>query len=145
MRIKKRICTVAAVLVLTLAYAFCIGGCSEKNTETTVSSEEPVLSAKEDTRITVGSISCDALVQELTLTDADPSELEEILPKLSQLKKLTLEGMIPDAKSLLKLSDLYPSLELVCQINIAGVTASTDVQVLDLADTVQILFLILME
>ncbi len=135
MRIKKRIRTIAAVLVLATAYALCIGGCSKKDVETTVSSAETVISAKEDTRITVGSISCDALVQELTLIDADSSELEEILPKLSQLKKLTLEGMIPDTKSLLKLSDLYPSLELVFQINVAGVTVSTDVQVLDLTDT----------
>ena len=84
----------AAVLLLVAACLFCMTGCSEKKSE--AASEPPketVVHKETDTStITVGSIQCDSQAQELTVTDASAAELEEILPQLPELKKLTLEG-----------------------------------------------------
>lgn len=127
MRIQRR----AAVFVLAaLLCGISFSGCSEKAGDTTVPEEKNITA-----EVTVGSIRCDPLAQELNVVDADPAELEEILPLLPQLKKLTLEGNIPHSQKLLALKERFPELTLVCRVNLGGKSVFTDANILDLSNT----------
>lgn len=126
----------AAVPLSAAACIFCTTGCSqEQSVESPEVPEATVIQKKADNRIRVGSISCDALAQELTVADANPAELEEILPQLTELRKLTLEGILPDATALIHLQARYPEVAFAFQLRIWGRTYSSDTRVLDLADT----------
>ena len=83
----------------------------------------------------MGSICCDVDSKELSVVDADFTELEEILPLLPHLEALTLEGKIPPADKLLALRQQFPDLVLVCPVTIGNRTLSTDAQILDLSDS----------
>lgn len=86
-------------------------------------------------RVNVGSICCDSFAQELTVADAEPEELEAVLPLLPRLKKLTLEGKVPQTRTLLALWEQFPELTLVCRVNLGGKSVSTDAEILDLSET----------
>lgn len=133
---RKRITAKTAAVLLSLpAYLFCIAGCGELPEKAESAPGETIIQEKEDTVITVGSIRCDALTQELTVTDANPAELEELLPQLPQLKTLTLEGTVPDISALSAFMDQHPNLQLICPISINGNDYSTDAQVLDFTNS----------
>ena len=137
MKKKNSISVKAAAVVLSLmACISCTTGCSKEDSEVTVETpKETVIQLKEDTTITVGSISCDAYVQELTVTNANSADLEELLPQLPQLQKLILEGTIPDATAMIQLQSQYPEIAFAFQLRIWGNNYSSDTQILDLADT----------
>jgi len=124
-----------AALLAVLA-AVCLTGCGAKQPDPgTEPAKETTLAAAEDTRIAVGSISCDALTRELTVVDADAAVLEELLPQLPQLQTLTLEGALPDATALIRLQAQYPQIHFDFQVGLWGNTYSSDTRVLDLAGT----------
>ena len=83
----------------------------------------------------VGKISIDPSTKELTVCDADPAELEQVLPQLSGLETLHLEGTIPETERLLALKAAFPHISLVCQLQLDGHTVSTDALVLELPGT----------
>lgn len=85
--------------------------------------------------ITIGEDPLDPLVQELTITDADPSQLEQALPLLPHLEKLTLEGKIPAPEKLLALKEKFPQVTLICPLMFGGKPVRTDAQQLDLTGT----------
>ncbi len=124
----------AAVCLTALSCLFCSTGChKDKAVQTNTFPSEIVVSATENSTITVGSIQCDALTQELNITDANLQELEEILPQLSQLRLLKLEGTLPEIQSIQGILAQYPQLNLVCQVDIGGNLYSTDLEQLDLS------------
>lgn len=126
----------AAVVLSVLTCISCTTGCSkETGAAPTKVSKETVVQLKADTTITVGSISCDTHAQELTVTDANSAELEELLPRLPELQKLTLEGILPDATALIELQSRYPDVEFDFSLRIWGNTYNSDIRVLDLAGT----------
>lgn len=126
----------AAVLLLATACILCTTGChQEKPSEVSELPEETIVQEKAGTDITVGSIRCDVLAQELTVTDANAAELEEILPQLPELQKLTLKGILPDATALIRLQSRYPEIMFDFQLRIWGNTYSSDIRILDLAGT----------
>lgn len=140
MMIRNRISRKTAVaLVSAAACIFCITGCSKQSPAAPAASaelpEETVILTEVGRTITVGNIQCDSLVQELTVTDANAAELEEILPQLPELKKLSLEGLLPDATALIRLQSRYPEITFDFQIRIWGNTYGSDIKILDLADT----------
>jgi len=114
-----------AALVCTVSLLGCGGTAAEQETvirETT-------------SQISVGGIHCDALVQELTVLNADLQVLEQLVPQLPQLRTLTLEGQIPPVEKLLDLKGQFPDLNLVCLVTLGGKTVSTGTQLLDLSET----------
>lgn len=97
---------------------------------------EPATAAiASDRQITIGSIRCDSLATELTVTDADPGQLEQALTLLPQLERLTLEGAIPPVETLLAFREKFPQVMLVFQTQLGGQSVSTDTEVLDLSNT----------
>lgn len=137
MKKKNRISVkTAAVILAVMACISCTTGCSKETAETPEKVPETTVVRKQsDTTITVGSISCDELTQELTVTDANTAELEELLPRLPELKKLTLEGILPDATALIRLQSQYPDIEFEFSLRIWGNAYNSDLRVLDLAGT----------
>ena len=137
MKRKNRISVKTAAMVLSvIACISCTSGCGKKvASEPAATPKETVVQLKTDTTITVGSITCDALTQELTVINANYAELEELLPQLPELKKLTLEGILPDATALIKMQSMYPQIAFDFQLRIWGNTYSSDITVLDLAGT----------
>ena len=77
--------------------------------------------------------SLDNLAQELTLLDAKPEELEQLLSQLPHLKKLTLDGNIPPYETLLELHAQFPDLEMVFPVAFGEKIIISDVEVLDLS------------
>ena len=77
--------------------------------------------------------SFDNLAQELTLLDAKPEELEQLLSQLPHLKKLTLDGNIPPYETLLELHAQFPDLEMVFPVAFGEKIIISDVEVLDLS------------
>jgi len=135
MKIHKTIKFRAAALILWLVVSGIIFTGCNKNAGSTALSGEASLAANADIEVTVGSICCSSDARELSVTDADPAELEEILPLLPQLNKLTLEGSLPPVRMLVSLKQQYPDLALVCQVSLGGKTVSSDAETLDLSAT----------
>jgi len=125
----------AALLLAAAACITCTSGCRKTETENPEIPAETKVQSTETQTISIGSIQCDAAAQELTVTDADADELEQLIPLLPQLKKLTLEGTVPELRTLLDLKSRYPELTVVCQITLGGSSYSTDTQILELTDT----------
>ena len=84
-------------------------------------------------QVRFGGVCCDGRVQELTVTDADPEELMEVLPLLPRLEKLTLEGKALQPQALLALRQQYPELTVICRVVLGGEAVPTDVASLDLS------------
>lgn len=126
--LHRRYALFLTVLVCGIGFSGCI-----KKTADPPTTAEATLAAEIQQSISVGSITCDPFSSELTITDADPAELEQLLPRLPQLAKLTLEGKVPDPKTLLAIKDAFPNLTLVCGIDIGSKSFSTDEQALDLS------------
>lgn len=77
--------------------------------------------------------SFDNLAQELTLLDAKPEELEQLLSQLPHLKKLTLEGNIPSYETLLVIHAQFPDLEMVFPVAFGEKIILSDAEALDLS------------
>lgn len=77
--------------------------------------------------------SSDNLTQELTLLDAKPEELEQLLSQLPHLKKLTLEGNIPSYETLLVIHAQFPDLEMVFPVAFGEKIILSDAEALDLS------------
>ena len=80
----------------------------------------------------IGKVSSD--VQQLTIMDADISELNRMLPLLPQLHSLTLEGSLPTPEELLELKNAFPSVELNLTLTVGGRELSTGSKTIDLAN-----------
>lgn len=133
---KKLSIRTVTVLIWIMACLFNITGCTQgKTVELAHQTKETLIQIMDDSIVSVGSIHCDPLTQELTVVDASLTELEQILPLLPHLRKLTLEGNIPDIPSLKNLMTSYPELTLSCQVNLGGNSIRTDTQMLDLSGT----------
>ena len=82
----------SAIILSAMLCGSFLSGCGE-SAATPVTPSETVIAQDSDTTVTVGSIRCDALTRELTLTDADLTELQQILPLLPQLAVMIIVGM----------------------------------------------------
>ena len=82
--------------------------------------------------VPIGNTACSSTAQELTVTDADISELQEKLAFLPQLRALTLEGALPEVDALQQLRTAYPNVALGFTATIGGQQVSSDAEVLDL-------------
>ena len=71
--------------------------------------------------------------RELTLTDADPAELETAIPRLPLLERVTLEGTLPEARDLMGLWERYPDIAFYWQIEVFDRTADVNTTELDLS------------
>lgn len=125
---------VTIVFLSLLLSCISFNGCSRTN-RVIPDPEQTNFTAASEKIATVGSICCDVDSKELSVVDADFTELEEILPLLPHLEALTLEGKIPPADKLLALRQQFPDLVLVCPVTIGNRTLSTDAQILDLSDS----------
>lgn len=83
--------------------------------------------------LTVGGHPVDTAVRELTLSDADSDELEQVLPCLPLLERLTLEGAVPPVDAMLALKNQFPDLDLICQIELGDKFYQTNAARLDLS------------
>lgn len=124
--------TAAVILLAALICGTGLSGCSNASGESAVIDSTSIVT-EAGQKITVGSISCDALVKELTVENPNPEELRQIIPQLSQLEKLTIEGNNLSSEKLLELKQSYPDLTLVCQLSLGERTVKTDEQFLDLS------------
>lgn len=70
---------------------------------------------------------------ELTLTGADIAELTEQLAYLPQLRNVTLLSPVGDADSLLALPEAYPQVDFFWQMEVLGVTVTSDDLEIDLS------------
>jgi len=123
-----------ALFLTALVCTTSFPGCSKAAVDAAVSEEKNITTETAQT-VTIGSIHCDTLAQELTVVDADPAELEEILPLLPNLEILTLEGKIPHAEKLLALKEEFPNVSLVSPVALGNKSVSTDAELLDLSET----------
>lgn len=133
MNIKKTSPNRAAALLLTaLVCSAALPGCGKA--DPAASSQAEITAIRiEDAES--GSIRYDDMAAELTISDADFTELEQLLPQLPQLEKLTLEGSLPQMETLLELKAQYPDLQLVFRTELGGKPVSTDTELLDLSGT----------
>ena len=127
----RAVAPLLAVLLCGAAFA----GCS-KTAGDAIPSDSTYSTVGDIQVVTVGDLRCDVLSKVLTVGDADPEVLAQMIPLLPQLETLTLEGKIPNLESLLALKKQFPDLELVCPISFGGKAFSTDIQLLDLSDSV---------
>ena len=126
----------AAVLLLAFLCSSSFTGCSHsKGSTSEVTLESTSITAEKEQVVTVGSFRCDVFAKKLTLSDANLTELEKLLPLLPQLETLKLEGSLPSSGELLALKERYPNIELVSQITLGGQSVSTDTELLDLSNT----------
>ena len=136
---KKRIsltARTAAVILSVMVCMFSTTGCSKEQPTVPASvTEVTTVETKADTIVSVGSITCDVLTQELTVNDANSDDLAELLPQLPALQKLTLEGILPDATALIRLQAKHPEITFDFQLRIWGNTYPSNTEVLDLAGT----------
>ena len=124
-----------ALLLITLTCGTALSACSDKTQEPTALPAQTAAPATEAAKeITAGSIRCDASVRELTLANPQPEELNQLLPQLSQLETLTLEGTLPDAEALRMLREQFPQVSFVYQVDLCTMTFSSDTVHLDLTD-----------
>lgn len=130
---KKKIKT-RALLLAALLCCTAFSGCHE-NTAASNDLTAPSSFPASQQEITVGSIRCDTSAEELILSNVSLNELEQLLPMLPQLQRLTLEGNIPSNKELLSIKTQFPDLTLVCPITLGNQTVSTDAEHLDLSDS----------
>lgn len=122
-----------AAILAALACGSLLTACSKTKNVSDPSRQNSVTLKQENT-ITIGGIAFDSQAAELTVADADPVQLLQHLPSFPQLKKLTLEGTIPDLDTLLNLKEAFPQIALVCPITIGESPFLTDAAVLDLSN-----------
>lgn len=96
---------------------------------------ETASSAPVSDQLTIGNIHCDRFTRELTVQDAEVTDLLQILPLLPSLETLALEGTLPSMESLLSIKEQFPHVALVYQIKMGENTFSTDTESLNLSDT----------
>jgi len=72
--------------------------------------------------------------EEMTVENAVLEELQDMLSSIPELKKLTLEGVLPEFSGLCLLQEQYPDLNLICSFDIGGISVSTDAEILDLSN-----------
>ena len=119
-----------AVVATALVCGSLFTGCTKtESTQAPLGNDSPI---GLEQSIPISSISSDCSAKELTITDADPAELIQMLASFANLEKLTLEGTVPAVEQLLELQKAFPELSLVCPLTIAGTTVTTDAEVLDL-------------
>ena len=121
----------AAILLSALVCSSFLPGCSKTSPDPAVPKDTAIAQIA-DTTVTVGSISCDSMTQELTVVNPVPEELHQILPMLPQLKTLVLEGNPLAGEDLLQIKSQYPAVSLFSQIDLGGTILSTGLESLDL-------------
>jgi len=131
----KRKRSAAVLLLAFLCSSSFTGCCHSKGSTSEVTLESTSITAEKEQVVTVGSFCCDVFAKELTLSDANLTELEKLLPLLPQLETLKLEGSLPSSGELLALKEQYPNIELISQITLGGQSVSTDTELLDLSAT----------
>ena len=72
-------------------------------------------------------------IVELALGNADISELQDALPYLTQLRKLTFTETIPDNEEIYSLSQQFPNVTFDWNFHILGVETSSSATMLDLS------------
>lgn len=119
-------CLVLAALLCVPTLSGCGSGAGDSKNNTEAAPTEQLLQD-------AGAASTD--LQELTLTDATPEELEALLSRMTQLQTVTLEGSLPETQTLLRLKEQYPQVEFLCHISLGGSLLSTGAKTLDLTDS----------
>lgn len=131
----KRYLSKTAAFLLAVLISLSLCSCAEKTAEPTTEAIRETAAATESARITVGTITCDSYTRELTLADAQAQELEELLPQLTVLETLTLEGTLPDWTALVKLQSRYPEIAFRFQVAVGGREYPSDAEALDFSGT----------
>ena len=120
-----------AIFATALLFGSIFAGCAKtESTEKLSGSSNPL---QMEQSVTNSDISSDRSAKELTISDADPAELLQMLSSFADLEELTLEGTIPSAEQLLELQEAFPEVRFVCPLTIAGTAVITDAEVLDLS------------
>lgn len=135
--VKKQIHCRYSLLSFLLPVLLCsiyLTGCS-KDKPLPAPSVETTSPISDSDSIQIGGISWDLSAQEVTVANADPLELKQILPAFPNLKRLILEGTIPATEQLLELHSHFSQVELVCPVTIGTETFFTDAEVLDFSNT----------
>ena len=104
-------------LLPVLLCSIYLTGCSS-DTPLPAPSVETTNSFSASDSIQIGGISWDLSAQEVTVANADPLELKQILPAFPNLKRVILEGTIPATEQLLELHSHFSHVELVCPVTI---------------------------
>lgn len=98
---------------------------------------EALISQRPDLQVTytvpLGGTEYPRDTRELTLTDADITELAAAVPRLPGLTHVTLEGKLPEAEGLLRLREENPQVDFYWQVELYGVTADVHTTELDLS------------
>lgn len=123
----------AAILLAAVISCISVSGCSSP--EEAPSPENTNTPCETHEQVQIGTIRCDKSAQELTVTDPDAAQLRQILPLLSDLKVLTLDGTRLPVEELLRLKEQFPALSLNCIVPLGEKEFSTEDPVLDLSDT----------
>ena len=123
-----------ALFLTALMCGTYFSGCSQHSSNA-AAPEETAAAVQAEQTVTIGTQQCDTLAKELTVVNADAAQLQQAIPLLPNLEKLTLEGTLPETQTLLLLKDQFPQVTLVCRVELGGKTVSTDAQLLDLTDT----------
>ena len=127
--VNKRISsfkTLSLLILILLASMVSFSACKKSSSDYPETTGESFHGAVEN--------SFDNLAQELTLLDAKPEELEQLLSQLPHLKKLTLEGNIPSYETLLALHAEFPDLEMEFPVAFGEKTILSNAEVLDLSE-----------
>lgn len=126
--VNKRISsfkTLSLLILILLASMVSFSACKKSSSDYPETTGESFHGAVEN--------SSDNLTQELTLLDAKPEELEQLLSQLPHLKKLTLEGNIPSYETLLVIHAQFPDLEMVFPVAFGEKIILSDAEALDLS------------
>lgn len=85
--------------------------------------------------LTVGTETFDRFTKELTLTNADPAELLDLLWHMPRLETLTLTDPVGNADDLITLTETYPDVDMTWSREILGVAVSSSDTEVDLSGT----------
>lgn len=109
------------------------GNCSDLDVLMEIGSLYPYIDLRYS--LTAGGETFDRFAKELTLSQADPARLLEILPHMPRLEKLNLISPEGNPSDLLALTETYPSMEITWSREVFGITVSgTDTEA-DLSGT----------
>lgn len=132
MRKKAVISHSAVVLLALLVCGAAFAGCSQPAGEA-IAPESTRIAEEASREIVIGGLRCDRYAKELTVENASPEDLAQMLPQLPHLETLTLEGRPLRTEDLLAIKEQFPSLELVCRISLGSAVFSSQIQTLDLS------------
>ncbi len=84
-------------------------------------------------RVSIGEQKFDKDVQTITVPNADAAELEQMIPFLSKLHSVSLEGSLPEPDAIAYLMSTFPNVDFCFTLEKWGQRFSQDVQSIDLS------------